>query len=138
MEDCIFCKIIKGEVPSYKIYEDDFVFAFLDINPLAKGHTLIIPKKHKKDIFEVEDLDKIAIVAKFISKKIKEVLNCEGINIYHASGEAAGQTVFHFHVHIIPRNRGDDINFSSMKGIKMEKEEFENLLIKLKIEEKII
>lgn len=134
MEDCIFCKIIRGEIPSYKIYEDDFVFAFLDVNPLAKGHTLIIPKEHKKDIFEIEDLDKIVSVAKIIANKMKESLNCEGVNIYHASGEAAGQTVFHFHMHLIPRRKGDNVDFSSLKVIKVEKDEFEDLSSKLKIE----
>ncbi|MDD4531476.1 MAG: HIT family protein [Candidatus Pacebacteria bacterium] len=114
MEDCIFCKIIKGEIPAYKIYEDDLVLAFLDIHPVAKGHTLIIPKVHARDIFEIDGktLERIASVSKKVSLKMKENLGVEAVNLYHASGNEAEQTVFHFHLHVIPRKAGDSINFT--------------------------
>lgn len=104
MNDCIFCKIINGEIPSYKIYEDDDVYAFLDINPVSCGHTLVVPKEHYCDIFEIPDnlLSKINIVVKKLSSTIKEKLKCDGINVLQNNGSCAGQTVFHYHVHIQP------------------------------------
>lgn len=136
MENCIFCKITKGEIPCYKIYEDDLVLAFLDINPIAKGHTLIIPKEHKENIFEIENivLERIINVAKKIAQKMK-IIGAEGVNLYHASGSSAEQTVFHFHLHVVPRAKEDGISFTSagkQKGI--EKAEFEEILSKLKID----
>lgn len=104
MNDCIFCKIINGEIPSYKIYEDDDVYAFLDINPVSCGHTLVVPKEHYCDIFEIPDdlLSKVNIVVKKLSSRIKEKLKCDGINVLQNNGSCAGQTVFHYHVHIQP------------------------------------
>lgn len=104
MNDCIFCKIINGEIPSYKIYEDDDVYAFLDINPVSCGHTLVVPKEHYCDIFEIPDnlLSKVNIVVKKLSSTIKEKLKCDGINVLQNNGSCAGQTVFHYHVHIQP------------------------------------
>jgi len=136
MENCIFCKITKGEIPCYKIYEDDLVLAFLDINPIAKGHTLIISKEHKENIFEIENivLERIINVAKKIAQKMK-IIGAEGVNLYHASGSSAEQTVFHFHLHVVPRAKEDGISFTSagkQKGI--EKAEFEEILSKLKID----
>ncbi|GMX58777.1 MAG: HIT family protein [Candidatus Microsyncoccus archaeolyticus] len=115
MDNCIFCKIINNEIPSYKIYEDDLVLAFLDINPVVLGHTLIIPKKHFDNICEIEDnyLERIIVVSKKISLKMKETLGVEGINLYQANGSVAGQTVFHFHLHVLGRNSGD-----GLKGIE--------------------
>ena len=111
MENCIFCKIISGEIPSAKIYEDEKVFAFLELNPLAKGHTLLIPKKHAQDIFDIsqEDLKDIIAAAQKISLKLKETFGAEGVNLVQRSGKAAEQGVFHFHLHIIPRKIGDGI-----------------------------
>lgn len=138
MEDCIFCKIINNEIPSYKIYEDDLVLAFLDIHPAAEGHTLVIPKKHTKDIFDIEGkyLERIISVAQKIGNKMKESFNIEGVNLYHASGIAAEQSVFHFHLHIIPRKAGDNIRFNNVVTEKesVAKEEFEEIVAKLKIE----
>ncbi len=104
MEDCIFCKIVKGEIPSYKIYEDDGVLAFLDIMPFEKGHTLIIPKEHYRDIEDIpEELFlKINKVAQKIAKHFIEKLNC-GINIITNNRQIAGQEIFHFHLQVIPR-----------------------------------
>jgi len=134
MEDCIFCKIVKGEIPSYKIYEDDLVFAFLDINPTSLGHTLIVPKKHNKDIFDIEEeyLKRIILVSKKIAQRMKEVIDCDGVNIFNNSGSSAGQIIFHCHFHIIPRKTGDNVDF---KSIKVSNEELEEIASKLKIEE---
>ncbi len=139
MENCIFCKIINNEIPSYKIYEDDLVLAFLDINPASKGHVLIIPKKHAQDIFEIEEkyLERIISVAQKVANKMKNSLNVDGVNLYHASGVQAEQSIFHFHLHVIPRKKDDDICFSGVVGDKVEVSdvEFEEIAIKLKIEE---
>ncbi|MFZ2390810.1 MAG: HIT family protein [Minisyncoccales bacterium] len=138
MEDCIFCKIINNEIPSYKIYEDDLVLAFLDIHPAVKGHTLIIPKKHAQDIFEIEEkyLERIISVAQKISNKMKDNFNADGVNLYHASGIAAEQSVFHFHLHIIPRRKDDNIHFAGVVTNKevVSEEEFDEAVAKLKIE----
>ena len=103
--DCIFCKIIKGEVPSFKVYEDEDVLAFLDIKPFTKGHCLVIPKQHFENMFDITEdaLQKISIVAKNLSKKIKDVLEVDGIRLSQSNGKAAGQDIMHFHLHIIPR-----------------------------------
>ncbi|MDD5098682.1 MAG: HIT family protein, partial [Candidatus Pacebacteria bacterium] len=118
MENCIFCKIINNEIPCYKIYEDEFVLAFLDINPVVIGHTLIIPKKHFENIFEAEDeyLERIITASKKISLKMKEALGVEGINLYQANGLIAGQTVFHFHLHILPQKQGESVDFVKWMG----------------------
>lgn len=110
MENCIFCKIINNEIPSYKIYEDDYVLAFLDISQVTKGHTLVIPKKHSNDIFEVDDdsLIKTYQVVKKLSVDLVDKLGANGVNIINNNKAAAGQTVFHFHVHIVPRYDEND------------------------------
>lgn len=105
MENCIFCKIVNNEIPSYKIYEDDNFLAFLDISQTTKGHTLVIPKKHITDIFEAtsSETGQIFEVVNILAKDICKKLNAKGVNILNNNKLAAGQTVFHFHVHIIPR-----------------------------------
>ena len=110
-EDCIFCKIIKGEIPSKTVYEDDDFKAILDISPAAIGHVIILPKNHAADIYEISDEDagKILVVAKKIATAIKSYMGCDGVNILQNNGEAAGQTVFHLHVHVIPRYNDDDV-----------------------------
>lgn len=114
IDDCIFCKINKGEIPSTTIYEDDDFKVMLDINPASKGHAVILPKNHAANIFELEDEDaeKIFKVARKCAAAMKEVLHCDGINILQNNGEAAGQTVFHLHVHLIPRYNGDTVNIT--------------------------
>jgi len=138
MENCIFCKIANKEIPCYKIYEDDLVLAFLDINPVVSGHVLVIPKKHFENIFEIDEeyLERIIVVARQISVKMKESLGVEGVNLYQANGSMAGQTVFHFHLHVLPRISGDEIDFVKWMGKiakKPEKEEFEETRDKLAI-----
>ena len=104
MDDCIFCKIIGGEIPSYKVYETEDVFVMLDINPLSKGHLLVIPKGHYENIHEIpeEVLMKVSSVTKEMAERIKERLNPEGIIIMQNNGQKAGQSVFHYHTHIKP------------------------------------
>lgn len=107
-QDCIFCKIIKGELPSTKIYENDYVFAFLDIKPVNIGHTLVIPKKHFKNIYETpeETMSEIIKVAKKVSEAVKKT-GVGGVNIAMNNDKAGGQVIFHSHVHVIPRYEGD-------------------------------
>ena len=137
MEECIFCKIVNNEIPSYKVYEDDMVLAFLDVHPMARGHTLVIPKKHYKDIFDIDEevLSRIGLVCQKIAKSMKDNLGVDGVNLYHASGVDAEQTVFHAHMHIIPRRKDDNICFNCAVSGKenVTKEGFEETLSKLKI-----
>ncbi len=100
--DCLFCKIIKGEIPSMKIYEDDILIAFLDINPLAVGHTLIVPKKHYKDITDIDNTTLVHIidVAKMLKEKLENNLKCNGISLIQNNGDA--QEIKHFHLHLKP------------------------------------
>lgn len=108
-DKCIFCKIANGEIPSATLYEDKDFRVILDLGPATKGHALILPKNHFANLFEIpEDMDaKAFILAKKIAKKMKDVFGCDGVNIVQNNGVAAGQTVFHFHIHLIPRYEGD-------------------------------
>ncbi len=112
MDECVFCKIINREIPANIVYENDMVLAFLDINPINRGHTLIVPRKHYRDIYDITEdyLKKVAVVAKKISRAIRRGLRAEGVNILHASGEVAQQSVLHFHIHLVPRWRDDGLN----------------------------
>lgn len=116
-EDCIFCKIIKGEIPSTKIYEDDKVLAFLDINPISQGHTVVIPKLHAKNLFDFPDesFDYFFKRLKEIAVMIKKNLKADGMNILQNNERAAGQVVDHIHFHIIPRWHGDGLFKSVFK-----------------------
>jgi histidine triad (HIT) family protein len=119
----IFSKIVKGEIPSYKIYEDEDYFAFLDINPLAKGHTLLIPKQETDYIFDLEDavLSGLTILAKRMAKAIEKSVKCERIGI-----AVIGLEVPHAHMHLVPINGLGDLNFANPK-VKLSKEEFETI-----------
>ncbi|MCL5680804.1 MAG: HIT family protein [Candidatus Thermoplasmatota archaeon] len=112
-EDCIFCQIVAGRAEVSKVFENHELLAFLDINPLSVGHTLIIPKEHYENILDIPDqlISDISVLAKTIGRRMIESLGAEGINIMHATGRAAGQSVFHYHVHILPRKRGDRVGF---------------------------
>jgi len=105
MQTCIFCKIIAGEIPGNVVYEDEHVIAFLDISQTTDGHTLIIPKIHRVDIFEMEAqvMEQVFSVVPVIARALKKTFGCSGINVVNNNGESAGQTVFHYHVHLIPR-----------------------------------
>ena len=109
MADCIFCKIIKGEIPSSKVYEDNHVFAFLDINPINPGHTLIVPKRHSEDFYGMteEEIKQAFTTAKKVAKGVVAGVSAEGFNIGMNNGAVAGQAVMHAHVHIIPRFPND-------------------------------
>ena len=111
MEDCIFCKIVKGQIPSKKIYENDFTIAFLDINPANKGHVLVAPKKHSETLIDTEEIVLKEIIASVreISIRLKTRLEVENINIIQNNGKLAGQIVSHIHFHIIPRTQGDKV-----------------------------
>ena len=104
-DDCIFCKIANGEIPSATIYEDEDFRAFLDLNPATRGHALLVPKDHFANLFELDEeyAEKAIRLAKRIGTRMKEKLGCDGLNLVQNNGEAAGQTVFHFHMHLIPR-----------------------------------
>ena len=117
-DNCIFCKILAGEIPSTAVYEDDDFKAILDVNPAARGHVIILPKNHAANIYELpdEDASKIMIVAKKIATAIEKAYHCDGVNILQNNGEAAGQTVFHLHVHVIPRFKGDTVNIGWKQG----------------------
>ncbi|MFT9847452.1 HIT family protein [Aneurinibacillus sp. REN35] len=108
--NCIFCKIIKGEIPSAKVYENEHVVAFLDISQVTKGHTLVIPKIHQQDIFELtpEVAANVYTCVPKIANAIKKQFNAEGVNLLNNNGKVAGQTVFHYHVHILPRYGSED------------------------------
>jgi histidine triad (HIT) family protein len=117
-DDCIFCKIVAGELPATKIDEDERTIAFMDINPWTRGHALVIPKAHAADLGEIgeDDLAAVAATAKRIALRQKEVLDAEGVNLLNAFGAAAWQTVFHFHVHVIPRYQGDGMQVPAKPG----------------------
>ncbi len=108
MEDCIFCKIIKGEIPCFKVYEDDKCLAFADINPVAEGHTLIIPKKHAENLWDIswEDLTAVHLASKKVIQAIKDTLNPAGVALLQLNGRGVNQVVMHYHLHLIPRTSG--------------------------------
>ena len=112
MDNCIFCKIANGEIPSNTIYEDDKFRVILDNGPATKGHALVLPKEHYANLFEIPEelLADAARVTGKVAANMKDKLNCDGLNLVQNNGEAAGQTVMHFHLHIIPRYENDGQN----------------------------
>ena len=118
MSDCIFCKIANGEIPSATLYEDEDFSVILDLGPASKGHALILPKAHAANIYEISDdmAAKAMILAKKMATKMTEALKCDGFNIVQNNGEPAGQTVFHFHMHLIPRYEGDQVGITWKPG----------------------
>jgi histidine triad (HIT) family protein len=113
--DCVFCAIAAGEIPSCKVYEDDVVFACLDIGPFSEGHTLVIPKAHSTGLLDTDEALLGAVVARVrkIAAHLKTALPCDGFNILQNNGAAAGQTVNHLHFHIVPRRQGDRLVFEN-------------------------
>ena len=111
MEDCIFCKIIKGEIPSDKVYEDEDTLAFLDINPTSEGHTLVIPKKHFVNFEDIpeNELQKVILIVKKIGKALKDGLGVESYNVCENNDPAAGQEIPHIHFHLVPRYENDGL-----------------------------
>lgn len=130
--NCIFCKIANGEIPSATVYEDADFRVILDLSPASKGHALILPKEHYANLFELDDemAAKVLPVAKKVVSKMKEILNCDGYNLVQNNGEVAGQTVNHFHLHLIPRYEGDNVGIQWNPGALSE-EVKEEILSKL-------
>ena len=110
-EDCIFCKIVAGEIPSERIAEDDHTVSFMDINPWTRGHALVIPRNHSTNLYEVgeDDLGHTAVAAQRLARRMRDGLGCGGVNLLNSCEAAAWQTVFHFHVHVIPRYSDDPL-----------------------------
>jgi len=125
-QNCIFCKIANGEIPSRTLYEDEDFRVILDLNPATKGHALILPKDHYKNLYELSDetAAKVLPLAKKMATKMTQKLGCDGFNVIQNNNEIAGQTVFHFHVHLIPRYQGDNQNLT-MKPMGMTGEELD-------------
>ena len=133
-DKCIFCDIVAGKLPAYKLYEDELFVAILDRFPVNPGHTLIIPKFHAEDIFglcEKEALQIMPLAQKLVGR-IKEVLNPNGFNILQNNGKAAGQVVFHYHMHIIPRFAGDGVKINPMSHGDVSEKELEEVAAKIK------
>lgn len=117
-ENCIFCKLANGDIPTATLYEDDDFRVILDAGPASKGHALILPKEHYKNLYELDDeiAAKALVLAKKMITKLTDVLGCDGYNIVQNNGEVAGQTVFHFHIHLIPRYEGDEVGLGWKMG----------------------
>ncbi len=126
---CIFCKIINKEIPSFVVYENEYVICFLDINATTKGHTLVVPKKHVTNIFDMPEKEAIEVIkaVKVVTDLMKKNLNITNVNLINNSGSLAGQTVMHFHLHIIPRYENDGIDLA----IKQSEPNFDELQITL-------
>jgi histidine triad (HIT) family protein len=109
--DCLFCKIVAGEIPATVVAQDERTFAFMDINPATRGHVLVIPRAHARDVHEIdsEDLKAVAAAAQRVAARAVQELGADGVNLLQSSGRAAWQTVFHFHLHVIPRYEGDPL-----------------------------
>jgi histidine triad (HIT) family protein len=109
--DCLFCGIVAGSIPSQTIDSDERTVAFMDINPATPGHALVVPRKHSADLLEIsdEDLNATVLAARRLARRMKDVLDADGINLINACGAAAWQTVFHFHIHVVPRSEDDPL-----------------------------
>lgn len=109
--DCLFCKIIAGELPAQIVDEDEHTVAFMDINPATRGHALVVPRTHARDLLEIEEDELAATMwaVQRLARKVHERLGADGINVLNSCGQAAWQTIFHFHMHVIPRYQGDPL-----------------------------
>ena len=133
MDNCIFCKIANGEIPAATLYEDENFRVILDLGPASKGHALILTKSHAANIYELSDemAAKAMVLAKKMATAMTEALKCDGFNIVQNNGECAGQTVFHFHMHLIPRYKGDNVGITWTPGELSDKDK-EEILSKVK------
>lgn len=131
-ENCIFCKLANGDIPTSTLYEDEDFRVILDASPASKGHALIIPKEHYANLYELDDelAGKVMILAKKMITKLTDVLGCDGYNLVQNNGPAAGQTVFHFHLHMIPRYEGDNVGMGWNMG-ELTEEDKEDILSKI-------
>lgn len=114
-DDCIFCQILSDKAPSYQVHETRYTRTFLDLFPTAPGHCLIVTKQHFQDIFEAtpEAIGMVGHVSTLIAHTLKTELQCDGVGVFQLNGAAAGQTVFHYHMHVVPRNHGEELNIHS-------------------------
>ena len=132
-DNCIFCKIANGEIPSKTLYEDEEFRVILDLGPAAKGHAWILPKNHYANLYELpeETAAKVMMLAKKMAARMTDKLNCDGFNLMQNNGEIAGQTVFHFHMHLIPRYKddGQKINWKPGEPSQEELEEIKNQIV---------
>ena len=128
-DDCIFCKIAAGEIPSRKIYEDKDLIAIMDLSPTSKGHSLIIPKEHYTNIYDIDEeiAGKVMKTAKKLATKMTVALNCDGFNLLQNNGETAGQTMFHVHMHLIPRYKDADNNMLKFTSVSFSDEEMDSI-----------
>lgn len=135
MENCIFCKIAAGVIPSATLYEDEEFRVILDLGPASKGHALILPKAHYANVYEIPDelAGKAMILAKKMATAMTKALGCDGFNLVQNNGETAGQTVFHFHLHLIPRYKGDNVTLTWVPGTLTD-EMKQEILEKVKVE----
>lgn len=133
LNNCVMCAIVAGEIPSHKVYEDENFLAFLDIYPANPGHTLIIPKRHTPDIFGLTKQEAAGLMplAQRLAEKIRKTLNPAGINILQNNGKVAGQVIFHYHLHIIPRHEGDNVIKLSSNAGEVSSEELAKMAEKL-------
>ena len=115
--DCIFCAIVAGKAPAHRVYEDERILIFMDLFPAHAGHTLVIPKRHSESLFETssEDLQAVIVQSKPLAEALRSVFDSDGIAVIQLNGEAAGQTVFHYHMHLIPRNTGEPFGIHGKK-----------------------
>jgi len=132
--DCIFCKIIAGEIPAVKVLDDERVLAFMDINPSSRGHMLVVPKKHAENIFEVSesDLAAVTIAVKRCATAVKEALKAEGVTVLQLNGKASDQIVPHIHIHVMPRWENDGLSISSWEMKPGDMEEIKGIARKVK------
>lgn len=132
-DSCIFCKIANGEIPSKEIFEDEEFKVILDLGPATKGHALILPKNHYRNLYELPDeaATKVMLLAKKLAIQMTEKLDCDGFNLVQNNGEAAGQTVFHFHLHLIPRYRddGQTLGWKALKPTQEELDEVRKIIV---------
>ena len=128
-DNCIFCKLANGEIPTATLYEDDDFRVILDAGPAAKGHALILPKEHYANLYELDDevAAKVLPLAKKMITKLTDILGCDGYNLVQNNGEAAGQTVFHFHLHMIPRYKDDGVGLTWKMGELTEEDKIDIL-----------
>jgi histidine triad (HIT) family protein len=129
---CVFCKIVNGEIPSYKVYEDDLIIGILDVSQATIGHTLVIPKTHYDNIFALDEITAGKIFERVtkVANKIKKNLEVNDLNLLNNNGPLAGQTVNHYHVHLLPRYKGDNLKFDFVSN-KLSKEDFTVLMNKI-------
>ena len=132
MSDCLFCKIVNKEIPANIVYENEHVLAFLDISPVNKGHTLVIPKKHSKNILDIEEQDYVELqkAVRILADKVKSATGACGVNVMQNNEPCAGQVVFHSHIHIIPRHEKDGLELWHGQEYEDE-EEMQNLANKI-------